>query len=607
MKRNELKAALAPAKTIKADRKQLKKNICSQFSDYRLWIREYIVNAKDASARSVTISGQQTDEIITIQVRDDGHGMDRGTVEAFTEKGRSIKQCLDTAVGRFGFGSYSVAAIPGQCGFGMVTSTGTETWRLQTGGLLSDDPFSIERILPEEKHGTTFEISYERMNMTLVGELRKAEAIIRKYLAHFPIDIYIEYPQDAEEPHPGNCLISCSDWDCALAERFPMRKTIFNGGTTFDVVLAMGTARHQLYQRRVLITQDDRSHDPLNHGAETDHRICMPHLSIRVDSLDFELPIGRHSLCNPEILDGLSRQIRQMLRDYMERVADMYASNHACEFEVSSYVIEEMLIAWLDFFPIKTSRFHQIPLFWTYDNLRLSFLDLQNAVALHGSLYIEDPDSVGMDYTVFDAPVLRAKQPGNAQSLLAKWFKGKTVNLCIENLVQEAPAKVRNELTADERKLEHMLGFHREVLAQYRGNTSRTTPQMPELPPLPEHIKKQLCEESKSAMTDLENLDWKVEHLVGRNGKSPNDNVLFLCTENRITLNLNHPEIRDLVTLAKKAPALAGHYALALCMTSAGHNSALEHLSPMAREELINLDAICRCGSPEAPPCPNTG
>ena len=32
-------------KGIRVQRDQLKKNICSQFPDYRLWIREYITNA----------------------------------------------------------------------------------------------------------------------------------------------------------------------------------------------------------------------------------------------------------------------------------------------------------------------------------------------------------------------------------------------------------------------------------------------------------------------------------------------------------------------------------------------------------------------------------
>src|ERR1051325_7793663 len=39
-------------KGLQLDAKRLRKNVCSQFPFYQLWIREYIVNAFDAQAKS---------------------------------------------------------------------------------------------------------------------------------------------------------------------------------------------------------------------------------------------------------------------------------------------------------------------------------------------------------------------------------------------------------------------------------------------------------------------------------------------------------------------------------------------------------------------------
>jgi hypothetical protein len=62
-----------------------------------------------------------------------------------------------------------------------------------------------------------------------------------------------------------------------------------------------------------------------------------------------------------------------------------------------------------------------------------------------------------------------------------------------------------------------------------------------------------------------------------------------------MVLNLNHDEIKRLVRLSESAPALAGHWAMAMCLNERG--GVLGHLTPEAREDLLIIDAMARCGS----------
>ena len=55
---------------IGVDLKRIKEDLCAQFTDYREWIREYVVNAYDAGAGYCHISGFEQGGTITIIVED---------------------------------------------------------------------------------------------------------------------------------------------------------------------------------------------------------------------------------------------------------------------------------------------------------------------------------------------------------------------------------------------------------------------------------------------------------------------------------------------------------------------------------------------------------
>jgi hypothetical protein len=62
-----------------------------------------------------------------------------------------------------------------------------------------------------------------------------------------------------------------------------------------------------------------------------------------------------------------------------------------------------------------------------------------------------------------------------------------------------------------------------------------------------------------------------------------------------VVVNLYHPDVIRLLQLTEKAPALAGHWGLAMCLTDT--NKILPHLTPAAREDLILADAMAKCGA----------
>jgi hypothetical protein len=92
---------------------------------------------------------------------------------------------------------------------------------------------------------------------------------------------------------------------------------------------------------------------------------------------------------------------------------------------------------------------------------------------------------------------------------------------------------------------------------------------------------------------------------VGRDGRTPCRTHRFLLRGDKVVLNLNHPEVRELVELAEIAPALAGHWGLALVLTD-GSRKFLPHLSPAAREDLILADALAKAVTPAVAPEPET-
>ncbi len=99
---------------IQADRQHLKRNMCTQFADYYEFIREYVVNAYDASATFCVIKVSEDETSLKIGIHDNGNGMDLERLKDFLTVFRSRKDNpAIRSVGRHGIGKLSVAAHPG--------------------------------------------------------------------------------------------------------------------------------------------------------------------------------------------------------------------------------------------------------------------------------------------------------------------------------------------------------------------------------------------------------------------------------------------------------------------------------------------------------------
>jgi len=194
----------------------------------------------------------------------------------------------------------------------------------------------------------------------------------------------------------------------------------------------------------------------------------------------------------------------------------------------------------------------------------------------------------GADYAVYDGPVITAEQAGYGMDVIQEEFKDQIINLRAADAVIEAPNGAGPQLTAEEKAFEAFLGFHPEAIESMDAGED-------EGPVLSETDLKRLQgvkQEVDRASNDLQGLSWRVNYLVERDGKTPCARLRYLAKDHQVTLNLHHAVIRTLVNLSRSLPALAGHWAVAMCLTE-GEN-ILPHLSAEAREDVLLKDAMAK-------------
>jgi len=578
---------------IRADRHNVKRDMCAQFSDPHEWIREVVVNAYDACASLCRISGSQDAGKITIVIEDDGHGMDRQGVIVYSTLFRSVKHADSvSAIGTHGIGKLSVAAIPGQCGFLMVTSTGKECWRMTAGNLCSDDPIHLEQVEPVPPHGTRFEITFET-DVPLHEALAKLREVLERYVQYLPIDIVI-HDRDAAPGHPKLIRLYRASW-APRPDAFGRAYTFRTAGLECSVAIEVGPAFHEVYQNRVFVSG---RYNLISHDLE--NKIEIPHLGIRIDSPDFALPFGRHCLRDESVLTPVARHLRtHIIPQYVDELCAGILEDEASTYDISLLHAEEIAVSLMAFhidWPRASSR---LPVFAALNRERLSLRDVRAIVETLGVIYLGAEDSVGADYQAFPAPVLSAHQPAGARRLLETFVGDRLVNLGAQDTVLEAPPGAGPQLGPREKRFERLLGFHPEVMGhhRYRPEDKGAQPGLVGFKIDREETERLtgVSKEYHQAREDLGSIKWRVNYLVERDGRTPCRTHKFLFKNDTVVLNLNHPEIRKLVGLSETAPHLAGHWALALCLEE--NTRMLKHLTPEAREDLLTIDCLAKCGA----------
>ncbi|RPH95284.1 MAG: hypothetical protein EHM72_15085 [Calditrichaeota bacterium] len=573
-------AGLAAA-GIQVNAPKLKRDMCSQFSDYNEWIREYVVNAADAGAQTCLIWGTEEGEVQSVHVADDGHGMNREGLLLFFTLYKSDKKESRRPVGRHGIGKLSVAAIPGQCGFSILTSNGKEAWRAETGSLLEETPITLERLEPVPDHGTTFCIQFKKKK-SLHQMMHDLEQILEKYVSFLPLSIRILIPADEDKGKSEYWHEIGRHWEFGAAA-FSQSHELVLQGNRFEVILSLEDGSHDIYQNRVFVTS---KYNLLSFDLGQAWQI--PHLAIRVDSPDFELPFGRHCLSNEEILRPLTRQIRtQLLPELLANMAPYFYRNDARgAIPEMEEIIAALCLCDADF----SQNWTRWPILRLVNGSRLSFSDLTKLVRETGKIYIANEDEAGVDYSFFDGPVMSRQQPEKGLQVIEKTFAARLINLQQQDLVMEAPAGSGPELTQEENQFAQALGFHPEVLQGKMDEDDDDEDGHFNL--VDEDKLDSTLQELKKAQADLQDITWRVSHLVERDGRTPCLRYRFLCRENEVILNLYHPDVQKLVKLAGELPLLAGHWAIAMCLTE--ETSILAHLSAEEREDILLVDAMAK-------------
>ncbi len=581
-------------KGIQVNRKKLKKDMCSQFSDYHEYIRELVANAYDAHAKTVWISAREDKEnkTISVTIRDDGHGMDRQGIIDYTTIFCSKKHTKNRqTIGQFGVGKISIGAIPDQNGFSLITSTGKEAWQLTTGSFIEDVPIEVSPVKSIPAAGTEIKITFKAKN-TIAEELTKLKKVLLRYVKYLPINIFI---QSSKAKYFEFEQLPMSDWSMTYS---PYAKQYqFNiAAKSYDVVLDWGHSGCELYQSNVFITD---SYNLLSRGLSSTFN--LPHLNIRIQSKAFELPFGRHCLSNEYILDPLSNYLRStILPAYINELCQHYYKHSIAELMISPYQFEEMSISLLLFLPEYFDFLKSMPLFTDVMRQHYSLNQLIKEVNHSKVLYLDDGQTAGIDYSVFNAPVLNKDQSSNAMKILEKHFHDRMINLTAKDVIFETPQNTRTGLNTLEKNFQKHLQFNADVINNYsleqeqnKHHPNYASSAFNLAKTEPEYILS-LCEEAQTIKYDLQNINWRVNYLVQRDAKTPCTTQLFLLKENEVVLNLNHPNVAQLLHCAEKTPALAGHWGLAMCLTDTTER-LLPHISSQAREDLILLDAMAKC------------
>jgi hypothetical protein len=576
---------------IQADRQHLKRNMCTQFADYYEFIREYVVNAYDASATFCLIKVSEAHTSLKIGIHDNGNGMDLERLKDFLTVFRSRKDNpMIKSVGRHGIGKLSVAALPGLVRFRTVTSTGSECHEFETDSLLEDHPIIIKKNSLVPPQGTLFEITL-RKDQPALKLVQKLSDILFTYVRFLPISVRFFVNDKNWTNETSVNSLPKQEW-AYPPECYGRSYNIKLFGNPCEIVLGIGTGVHEIYQNRVFISS---KYNLFSNGKP--ENIWIPNLMIRVDSEAFELPFGRHCLCNEEVLAGLAEEIR-------EKIVPAYFDFLTGHFDFKMCAGVSQILEKTDELAIGLLRFghsgytwSHYPVFRMVEGERLSMTELNKKIRESNCLYIEAEHNEGIDFSHFNAPVLSLEQPAGTTKLLESLYPEAIVNLNNEDTVIEMPLNENLKITKEQKRFESYLAFKpggmdfgKYGLSENQDsdiNGFRKSPAMK----LSDYTG--ISEEARTANRDLLDLVWKVNYLVERDGVTPCLRKKFMFRNNAITLNLYHSEIKEFIQMATLNPNLAAHWTMAMCLAD---NKILPHISEETREDLLIIDAITRLG-----------
>ena len=568
---------------------ELKKNMVMQFSEPYTFIREFVVNAYDAGSSYCFITGREDNDSINIIVEDAGCGMDRCQIVEFNTLFCSSKESNRESIGCHGVGKLSAAAVPGQTGFNLQTSTGKECWQMTAGNLLDNTPIELNRVEPVPSQGTRIEITFKKQE-PLNKTLNRLKFLLEKYLKYLPIDIVIFGKNIPEQKNTWPYHVK-GNW--VEPSNFLVKEYQVNlAGHEFDIVLELNQSIHELYNNRVLVSKS--AYNLFSHGSKT-YSDRPANLSIKVESPDFTLPFGRHRLMgeSESALVALSKHLRSVIiPDYFNYLNDFYQTEVMDLDSTNLRRFEEMAVSLMKYDPSPNRPWCRMPIFNTRNHkTRLSLNALKEKVSFTGIIYLENEKCTGTDYSVFEAPVLAFRQTDGGLWLLKRIF-AKELKVLTSDFVMEAPAGLAIPLGKKELNYQATLSFQPETLKKIQTSKSRIF-RRKSSSILNSIQLKSLGRESRLAKSEMAAITFRVNYLVGPDGTTPSlSQKCMFKSKNQVIFNLHHREIQGLMTLSYLYPDLAGHFTVSMTLTD--DDGVLPHLTPEAREQLVQVDAASR-------------
>ncbi len=212
-------------------------------------------------------------------------------------------------------------------------------------------------------------------------------------------------------------------------------------------------------------------------------------------------------------------------------------------------------------------------------------------------ILIEDGEFDGVDFTRFELPVLIKDQPDMAMKVINDCFSENLIKIGENDLIFEPRKGEGPALPEDALRFQETLGMKDGVFGdELSSGTRNFTEHMTggQYRKLQAIMPSRTMDESMQAIHDLQDMEWRVNYLMDRDGETPCKTHMFIYRRDEIVLNLYHQEVQQLIELSEQAPALAGHWATALCLSD--KRNVLPHLSEDVREDLLTIDAMLRAG-----------
>jgi hypothetical protein len=585
----EQRLAAIAGQNIKADPIRLVESIRRQFSNPNEYARELVANGLDAGATRIQVKGDvwenNGETFGRLQFIDDGKGMSFSEVQSYLTVFESHKDGA-MAVGKHGVGKVSPWADRDLAGYIIDTCDGKERTELFMTSV-QDGVLRRYQGYPQRR-GTTVALLWRGRDHVAIVKEKLAAA--KKILVGFCR--YLATPVTVDDWDPGAGSFTARQITVRPEQDgwIPCGEINIRGFPAAFWYRLGGTGGLHLYQGGVFITRKMELR-----GMRWD----LDDLAVAADSHAFHLPISRNDVIEDGAYQTLcSHLLSIILPDIMTGVCAGLDTGveepGALDFERASGLIIEYLRIKPDFGPAMS-----LPLFPVLPFGYASVLQVRAEAQKFGCLHVcvcsgdEFAGFAGHDV------VLDEKRMTESMEKLLKERFGPLTKINYQEDSMEAPAGSKGaELSALERKFQEslvLLSCDMDLIAD-SGNDRDGDANSGDAGGGGARTRRSVFGALLSP--DIPDVRFRLSRLVRLDGTTPVQGVKFKINGSKVTLNLNHPEIKAHLAFAERDADLAAHWCIRELILS-DRLDCFKHLSYDGCEAVVLRDAAGRCAEPE--------